>query len=191
MATNPVTTRHDTHSTTAAAGGWTTRRIAVTALFCAASMVASFVQIPIFPAAPYLMYDPSGVVCLVASFAFGPATAALVSVLSWLPHLFTNPWGYLMGVLSTLSLVVPAGLVYRRLLGRGGAAAGMALGAVTSLVACVLGNLVVTPLYAAVTVDQVITMIVPILLPFNALKLLLNCVVTSLVYKSVSRALGD
>ncbi|MCH3943991.1 MAG: ECF transporter S component [Atopobiaceae bacterium] len=190
MAENSNLNRHDTHSTTAQAGGWTTRRIALSALFCAASMVASFVQIPIFPAAPYLMYDPSGIVCLVASFAFGPATGALVSVLSWVPHLVMDPWGGLMGIVSTLTLVVPAGLVYQRACDRRGAAVGMALGFACSLVACIAGNLVVTPLYTAVSVADVAAMIVPILLPFNALKLAINCGVTAGVYKAVSRVIG-
>jgi riboflavin transporter FmnP len=190
MAENSTSNRHDTHSTTTQTGGWTTRRIAVTALFCAASMVASFIQIPIFPAAPYLMYDPSGIVCLVASFAFGPATGAAVAVLSWIPHLLTNPWGGLMGILATLTLVVPAGLIYQRRCDRTGAGVGMAVGVVCSLAACILGNLAVTPLYTAATVEQVASMIVPILLPFNALKLAIHCAVTAAVYKGVTRALG-
>lgn len=191
MAKNTIDARHDTHSTTTQAGGWSTRRIAIAAIFCAASMAASYIQIPIFPAAPYLMYDPSGIICLVASFAFGPATGALIAVLSWLPQVLMNPWGGLMGILSTIMLVVPASIVYRRSLTRSGAIGGMACGFVCSLVACILGNLVVTPLYTAVSLTDVAFMIVPILLPFNALKLAINCVVTALVYKSVSRVVGD
>ena len=34
------------------------KKIALAALFTAASLILSFVQIPIFPAAPWLMYDP-------------------------------------------------------------------------------------------------------------------------------------
>ena len=49
-----------------------TKKIALAALFTAASLILSFIQIPIFPAAPWLMYDPSGIVCLIAALAFGP-----------------------------------------------------------------------------------------------------------------------
>lgn len=182
--------RHDTHSTTTQSGGWTTKRIAVSALFCAASMVASFIQIPIFPAAPYLMYDPSGIVCLVCALAFGPATGAVVAVLSWIPHLLTNPWGGLMGILVTVTLIVPAALIYRRDCTRRGAAVGMGVGAACSLAAAILGNLVVTPLYTAVSVADVAAMILPILLPFNVLKLAIHIAVTALIYKSVTKALG-
>lgn len=190
MATIPTQARHDTHSTTQQQGGWTTRRIAISALFCAASMVTSFIQIPIFPAAPYLMYDPSGIVCLVCGLAFGPATGGVVAVLSWIPHLITNPWGGLMGILATVTLVVPASLIYQRMCNRKGAAIGMVVGAICSLAACIVGNLVVTPLYTAASITDVAAMIVPILLPFNALKLAIHCGVTALVYKSVTKALG-
>ena len=35
-------------------------------------------------------------------------------------------------------------------------------------------NLLVTPLYTAISIEQVAGMILPILLPFNALKMLIN-----------------
>ena len=49
-----------------------------------------------------------------------------------------------------------------------------------------MGNLLITPIYAGVDVDAVMAMIVPILLPFNAIKAGLNAVFTLVVYKSIS-----
>ena len=96
-----------THSTGVADHGrWSTRRIAIYALFVALAMAASLIELPIFPAAPWLKYDPSGIVCLIAGFAFGPYAAAIVSILGFLPHVFTSPWGALMGM-----LVQPSGMV--------------------------------------------------------------------------------
>lgn len=83
-------------------------------LFVALSMAVSFVEFPIVPGVEWLKYDPSGIVSLVAGFAYGPAAAVIVSVLGFLPHLFTNPWGTLMAVLVALALSVPAALIYRR-----------------------------------------------------------------------------
>ena len=184
-------TSHDTHSTTAGSS-WSTRRIAVTALFCALAFVLTFVEIPIFPPAPWLMYDPSGIVAFVAALAFGPSTGAIVVVLPWvLKTLFTfNVWGHLMAIVAGLALCIPAALIARRVRGGRGLAAGMAVGALVALVACVAGNIVVTPLYTAVSTADVIAMIVPILLPFNALKILINCVVTALVQKPVAQVVS-
>lgn len=193
MATSTHTTHssHDTHSTTVG-GAWSTRRIAVTALFCALAFVLTFVEIPIFPPAPWLMYDPSGIVAFVAALAFGPSTGAVVAVLPWvLKTLFSfNPYGHVMAILAGLTLVLPAALIARRVSGPRGLALGMLVGAAASVVACVLGNIVITPLYTAVSTADVIAMIVPILLPFNLIKVVINCVVTALVQKPVSQALS-
>ena len=183
---------HDTHSTTAG-GAWSTRRIATTALFCALAFVLTFVEIPIFPPAPWLMYDPSGIVAFVAALAFGPSTGTIVVVLPWvLKTLFSfNPWGHLMAIVAGVALCVPAAIIARRMGGTRGLVAGMVAGAVIALAACIVGNIIVTPLYTAVSTADVIAMIVPILLPFNALKIVINCVVTALIQKPVSQVVSQ
>ena len=186
--------RHDTHSTTANLGGWSTKRIAITALFCAAAAICTlFVEFPILPAAPWLKYDPSGVVALIAGLAFGPVTGAVVSTVSYLPHLVTTSgfWGMIMAMIATLSLVLPASLVYQRNTTFKGAIAGLAVGAVVCLVCCIVANIIVTPIYAHMTTQEVIDLIVPVLLPFNAIKIAINCVVCALIYKPVAKALGN
>ena len=187
----PPHAQHDTHATTRR-GGWPTRRISVTALLCALSFIMTFVEIPIFPPAPWLEYDPSGIVAFVAALAFGPGTGAIVVVLPWvLKTLFSfNVWGHLMAIVANLALILPAALVARRVRGTRGLVVGMVVGGLVSLVASILCNLVVTPLYTAVGIADVIAMIVPILLPFNLIKIILNCVVTGLVQRPLSQALS-
>ena len=153
-----------------------TKKLALAALFTAASLILSFIQIPIFPAAPWLMYDPSGIVCLIASLAFGPKLGAAVAIISWLPRVPLDPFGAPMGMVSTCALIIPAALIYARSRTRAASIAGMVAGAVLSVaVTCAL-NLVVTPLYTAVTMMDVVAMILPILLPFNALKMAINVI---------------
>lgn len=161
-----------------------TKKIALAGLFTAASLVLSFIQIPIFPAAPYLMYDPSGIACLIAALAFGPRMGAAIAIISWLPRVFLDPFGALMGMLSTCSLVIPAALIYRAgTPSRSRALAGMVCGAILSVVLSCAMNLVVTPLYTAVSVADVAAMIVPILIPFNALKMVINVVAGQVLLK--------
>lgn len=154
-----------------------TKKIALTALFTAASLLLSFIQIPIFPAAPWLMYDPSGIVCLIAALAFGPKLGAAVAIISWLPRVFLDPFGAPMGMVSTCMFIIPAALIYLKgNESRAASAVGMLVGAILSIaVTCVL-NLFVTPLYTAVSMMNVVAMIVPILIPFNALKMAINVV---------------
>ena len=190
MATNS-SSRHDTHSTTAS-GGWSTKRIAVTALFCAVAAICTlFIEFPILPGVTFLKYDPSAIAALIAGFAFGPTTGIVVSVLPYLVHLATESgvYGTIMAIIATLSLVLPAALVYQRNTTMRGAITGLVVGGVICLACCILANIVVTPIYMGAPREAVIGMIVPTLLPFNALKITLNCVITALVYKPISKAL--
>jgi riboflavin transporter FmnP len=185
--------RHDTHATTAS-GGWSTKRIATTALFCAVAAIATlFIEFPILPGVTFLKYDPSAIVALVAGFAFGPSTGVIVSALPYLVHLATQSgvYGAFMAIVATLSLVLPASLVYQRNTTFKGAVTGLVIGAVVCLAVTIAANIVVTPLYMGAPRETVIGMIVPVLLPFNAIKVALNCVITALVYKPLSKALQD
>lgn len=191
IASESMTRPDNAHSTGVAdSGRWSTKRIAMYALFVALSMAVSFVEFPIVPGIEWLKYDPSGIVSLVAGFAYGPAAAVIVSVLGFLPHLFTNPWGTLMAVLVALALSVPAALIYRRNKTRKGAVIGIIVGAIAALAMAIVGNIIVTPFYAHMTTAQVVALIVPALLPFNALKFTIHGVVTFLIYKPISNLLN-
>ena len=190
MATNS-SARHDTHSTTASSG-WSTKRIAVTALFCAVAAICTlFIEFPILPGVTFLKYDPSAIAALIAGFAYGPATGIVVSVLPYLVHLATESgiYGTIMAIIATLTLVLPASLIYQRNTTMRGAITGLVVGGVACLACCILANIVITPIYMGAPRDAVIAMIVPTLLPFNVLKIALNCVITAFVYKPISKAL--
>nr|WP_302691169.1 ECF transporter S component [uncultured Bifidobacterium sp.] len=191
ITSESMTRPDNAHSTGVAdSGRWSTKRIAMYALFVALSVAVSFVEFPIVPGVEWLKYDPSGIVSLVAGFAYGPAAAVIVSVLGFLPHLFTNPWGTLMAVLVALALSVPAALIYRRNKTRKGAVIGIIVGAIAALAMAIVGNIIVTPFYAHMTTAQVVALIVPALLPFNALKFTIHGVVTFLIYKPISNLLN-
>lgn len=193
MAQNSSFASGDRHSTTTSENGWSTRRIAMTALLCAVAAICTlFVEVPIVPGVAWLKYDPSGIVALVAGLVFGPATGAVVSIVSYLPHIATASgfWGMLMAIAATFSLVMPAALVYRRDHSRKGLVIGLAIGAVVSVAVCIVMNLVVTPIYARMSFSDVAALVVPALLPFNVAKVAINCVVTALILEPVSKALG-
>lgn len=194
MATNTASARHDSHSTVEQSSGWSTKRIAVTALFCAVAAVATlFIEFPLLPGVTFLKYDPSAIVALIAGFAFGPATGAVVSIIPYLPHIATSGgfYGMIMAIIATLSLVLPASLVYQRTTTMKGAIAGLVVGAIVSVACAILANLVITPIYMGAPRETVVEMIVPTLLPFNIIKVAINCVVTALVYKPIAKALGN
>lgn len=184
----PTSTHRSAHATTGTtAAGWSTAQIAICALFVAAAMVASYIEIPV-PPVVWLKYDPSGAVCLLAGMVFGAGTGSLVAVLSQLPHVFMDPWGGLMSIICALALVLPASLLFARVRGKAGFFASLVLGAVVTLAVACVANVIVTPLYTpTMTAADVVALIVPVLLPFNLIKVALNCAITTLVYKPASK----
>lgn len=179
------------HQTYAKNSNWSSEKIAKYALFVALSMAVSFIEFPLIPDLSYLKYDPSGIVCLVAGFAYCPAAAAIVSILGFAPHLFTNPLGTVMAVLVSLGASVTAAIVYKKMHTKKGAIIALLAGSIVAIALAIGGNLVITPLYAHITVSQVAALILPALLPFNIIKLALHVVVTMLIYKPISNLLHE
>lgn len=184
---NQITNNHATYSGT---NYWSSEKIAKYALFVALSMAVSFIEFPLIPDLSYLKYDPSGIVCLIAGFAYGPFAAVIVSVLGFAPHFFTNPFGAIMAILVSLGASVSAAIVYKKIRTKEGAIISLVIGSIVAIALAIVGNLIITPLYAHISVEQVAALIVPALLPFNVIKLAIHCVVTMLVYKPVSKLLN-
>ncbi|MFD0705269.1 ECF transporter S component [Alloscardovia venturai] len=168
---------------------WSSQRIAIYALLSALALLLSFVEFPIFPAAPFLKYNPSGIIVLLAGFAYGPLAAFIVALISSAPHIFTNPIGGLIGLLCIAAFALPAATIYKKNRTKRGAFIGLIIGALAFILTAIVLNLLFTPLYTATSVSQVAAMIIPILLPFNALKAVINIVVTVLCYKPVTSLL--
>lgn len=152
-------------------------------------MAVSFIEFPLIPGLPWLKYDPSGIVCLIAGFAYGPKAAVIVSILGFAPHIFTNPFGAFMAILVSLGLSVPSASIYRKYRTRRGAVISLGTGLITASILAILGNLLITPLYAHMSIAQVASYIIPALLPFNLVKFALHIIVTVLIYKPISHLL--
>lgn len=167
---------------------WSTRQLVTMALLCAIAILLSFVEFPIFPAAPYLKYDASFVAIMIAGFAYGPAAGVSVGTVAWAVHcaMTGDPWGFLMTIIVMLGFVLPATLIYKRHHTFKGAIVGLIVGVVVSIICAILGNLVITPIYTGMPREAIIDLILPVLLPFNALKAVLNAIITAVVYKAVS-----
>ena len=159
---------------------WGTRKLVILALFTALSLIVSFVEVPIFPAAPFLKYDPSAAVAALAACAFGPAAGLVVGVASAAIHglIMGDPWGSLMTVIVVIFWVLPIALIYRTKKTRVTMIVGLVVGSVLALAGAIGGNLLITPIYTGTDVATVAAMILPILLPFNAIKVIINDVLT-------------
>ena len=167
---------------------WGTRELVTMALMCAIGVLLSFVEFPLLPGVTWLKFDASLVPAMVCGFAYGPAGGLAVGVIGAVIHgiLFADFTGCAMNTMVVFGFILPAALVYKRSRTYKFAIIGLALGIVLATIMAIVGNLLLTPAWLGVPLQTVIDMIIPILLPFNLLKALLNSVLTLAVYKIIS-----
>lgn len=166
-------------------------RVSLCALFCGAALLLSFVEIPLIPAAPFLKYDPSTIMALVAGLAFGPATGAVVAVLPWCVHLFIEPIGAFIALVTALCVTLVTAQLYTQRRTKAQCVFALVAGAVVQIVLALLLNLWLTPLYTGISFDAVCALILPFLLPFNVVKAVINASITFIIYKPLSRLIGQ
>ena len=159
----------------------------------ALSLVLMFlIRFPLIPAAPFLEYEPADVPILIGTFLYGPVTGlimtAIVSLIQAMTVSAGSGWiGAVMHMAATGALVLIAGLVYKKLHTFRGAIIGLSSGIVAMTVVMTGLNLVFTPMFMGVPVEAVKAMLIPVIIPFNLLKGLMNSVLVCMVYKHVSR----
>ena len=175
------------------------RKLVTMAMLAALSIVLVYVvHFPIFPAAPFLEYDPADIPIFICTFLFGPVSGfvltVVVSVIQGLTvSAASGLYGILMHVIATSTLVLVAGGVYRLRHTRGGGALGLALGTLAMGLVMMPANHFITPHFMGQPVAVVDALLLPGILPFNLIKAGLNSGITFVVYKVVSRYLihGD
>ena len=167
------------------------RMMAVLAMLCGLAYVSVLVFSPI--KIQFLSFEIKDAILAIGAFLYGPLAALLSVVLVAFLELVTisqTGWiGLLMNVLSSAFFLCPAAWIYRRRRTLQSAVYGLMLGVLLTTGAMVLWNWLVTPLYMGVSRQAVQQMLLPLFLPFNALKATINAVITVLLYKSVVTAL--
>lgn len=172
-----------------------THRLARLGILAAMGVVlAALVRFPLIPSAAFLEYDAADIPILIGTFAFGPwqglVLTAVVSVLQGVTvSAGSGPIGILMHFLATGALVLTAGLTYKAKKDREGAVLGLFLGSLAMILIMIPLNLFFTTRFLGVDKEVVRAMIVPVILPFNALKAGINAGVTFFVYKYAAKYL--
>ena len=161
-------------------------------------MLAAVAYITVFlfriPVIMFLKYEPKDVIITIGGFLLGPMTAFLTSLVVSLVEMLTisetGPIGALMNLISTCTFACTAAIIYKRRHTLGGAVLGLGVGSVVMIGIMLLWNWLITPLYMVNTSRaDVAAMVVPVFLPFNALKAGLNSAFVLLLYKPLVSAL--
>jgi riboflavin transporter FmnP len=174
-----------------------TKTLAVCAMLCAMAYaltaVSHFLLPPLLPAAAWLKYDPKDVILAIGGLLLGPVPALCVTLVTSLLEMLTfseTGWiGLVMNVVQSGAFILPAALLYSRRRNLASAVTGLLCGVVFMTGMMLLWNAFLTPLYMGAPRDVVIGMLVPVFLPFNAIKGGLNAAITLLLYKPLTRAL--
>ncbi len=151
-----------------------------------------FIKVP-YPGAPYLLYDFGDTPILIISFLYGPIAALISTIIgSFLMAIVTGEggvYGVLMHILATGTFVSTAGFIYNKFHNKKGAIIALISGAFAMTAIMIPANLIVTPIYTMLPREEILKIIIPVILPFNITKSLLNAVLTVIIYKRIANFL--
>ena len=165
------------------------KRLVAVAMFAALAYVVHFIHIPV----GFLNLDFKDVVMTVCGMYFGPisgiAIAVLVPVLETITVGGTGIYGMIMNIIGSVTFVGTASVIYRFRKTLSGAIVGLASAAFAMTAVMVAANLLITPYYMGVSVGDVVALLPKLLLPFNAIKSILNASLTLCLYKPLTTVL--
>lgn len=162
----------------------------LTALAYAVMALSKLIPINI---AGFLTFDLKDVIIAICGFMFGPIPGVIVSVIVSLIEMITisstGPIGMLMNIISTCAFIVPAAIIYRSNRKFSRALLGLIVGIFCMTAVMILWNWLITPLYMGVSREEVVSMLLPVFLPFNLIKAAINAALTLLLYNPIVTAL--
>jgi len=154
-------------------------------------ILVTFIHFPIIPGFQFLEYDPADVPILITSFAFGPLAGIMLTVVVSVVQGTTvsaasGPWGILMHIISTGTLALVAGSIYKFRKTKKTAVVALVLATISVTVVMCFANLLITPIYTGWPRSAVAAIIIPVILPFNLIKCAANSILTFFLYKRIS-----
>ncbi|WP_070042058.1 ECF transporter S component [Robinsoniella peoriensis] len=175
----------------------------------AISVVLMMFEIPLWFAPSFYQIDLSEVPVLIGAFALGPLAGAVIELVKILLHFImkgssTAGVGDLANFLIGCALIVPAGLVYKKVRSRKGALIGMILGIITmTAIGSLMNVFILLPVYAKAfgmpmdalvgmgsalnpAIDNIASFALFMVVPFNLLKGIIVSAITFLLYRYIS-----
>lgn len=160
-----------------------------------AFLLMATLQIPVLPQAPYLRYDPSDAVALLAGVIYGPGAGVavvLIKDLLYLAFRAKGPFGPLADFIAAATFVAVTAGVFRRAGGSFGARllwAALA-GTAARVLVMIPANFLILHLQFGLSPERVQAMLLPALIPFNVLKAGANALLALAVGEPFLRRAG-
>lgn len=172
-----------------------TLKLSISGMMVAISVVLIWlIHFPVFPAAPFLEYDPADIPVIIGTLMFGPWVGLLITAVTCLVQGLTvsagsGIIGIVMHFFATGALVLVLGLIYNRKPGRIRLGVAMVCGVLAMTVSMVIWNIIFTPIFMGVPMNAVLEMIVPIIIPFNLIKAGVNSVIAITLFGLLKQAI--
>ena len=171
-----------------------TKKLATLAMLSALAFVVMALSKLLPSVHGFLDFDFKDVVICIAGFIYGPLSAlgmivvvALIEMIS--PFSDTGPIGCIMNIVATAAFCCPACWIYKKNHTMKGAVLGLLTGVVLLIAVMLAWNQLLTPIYQRQPREAIADLLLPVFLPFNAVKGGLNMTATLLLYKPVVGAL--
>lgn len=153
-------------------------------------IMAYFIRFPLFPSASFLEYDMADVPILIAAFLYGPVSGVVLTVIVSVIQGITvstagGVIGILMHIIATSAFVIVAGNIVKRKQSLPAVLTALLSGSIAMTVVMIPLNLILTPIHNGMPVSGVIDMLIPVLIPFNLMKALINASITFMLYKGL------
>ena len=160
-------------------------------LGAAAFILMATIQIPILPSAPYLRYDPSDVIGLIAAIIAGPvAGVAVVALKDGLYLLFRarSIFGPLANFIAVATFVGVSGWMLRgKRLTLPSLVAACAVGGLARVLVMIPANFAILNLQFGMPPARVSHLLLPVIIPFNVMASVINTALTAMIALTIRR----
>ena len=149
----------------------------------------------------FLTLDFKDVISTICGLFFGPiagiVSAGIVPFIEMMTTSTTKFYGLIMNLISSLTFVGIASVIYKYKKTIYGAILGLVTASVATMGIMTLANIIITPYYLEIAMgmplsvakDTVKTLLPTTIIPFNIVKSILNAGLTMLLYKPLSKVL--
>lgn len=167
------------------------KKLTTMAILIALSIVlVSLIHFPIFPAVPFLEYDPADIPILICGFAFGPLSGLTVTIIAATIQGLTvsaasGIYGIIMHIIATGFYVATSSIIYKNNKTKKGAVIALCAGVLAMTLSMIPTNLIFTPYFMGCERSLVVD-ILPYIILFNLIKAGVNGIITFFVYKKIS-----
>jgi riboflavin transporter FmnP len=156
-----------------------------------AFILMATIQVPILPSAPYLRYDPSDVIGLIAVLLAGPVAGVAVVALKDVLYLLFRArsiFGPLANFVAVATFVGVAGWMLRgRRLTLSSLLAACAAGGIARVLVMIPANYVILNLQFGMPPARVAELLLPVIIPFNVIATVINTALTAVIALAIRR----